>query len=40
MYDLIYLGVFAGFMAVAYGYVKLCDRIVEADRTNDEVASS
>lgn len=40
MYDLIYLGVFAGFMAVAFGYVKLCNRIVEADRTDDELVSS
>lgn len=31
MYDFIFVGLFAAFMAAAFGYVRLCDRIVQAD---------
>lgn len=28
MHDVIFLGVFAGFMLLSFGYVRLCERIV------------
>jgi hypothetical protein len=34
MNDVIHLGVFAVFSALAYGYVHVCDRIVRRDQTD------
>lgn len=33
MNDLLFVGVFAAFMVASFGYIRLCDRIVRADRS-------
>lgn len=39
MSDVIFVGVFAVMMALAFGYVRVCERIVRSDDTTGRAAS-
>jgi hypothetical protein len=37
--DVIFVGVFVAMMALAFGYVRVCERIVRTDETSDREVS-
>ena len=39
MDDVIFVGVFVAMMALAFGYVRVCERIVRSDETSGKEAS-